>query len=171
MPLLQQVGQLGGSADENLCVAAVFVSGEIVESAPSRLCRLRGVVEEHDHVAENVQGLPASTGGPLQRPDLADNVGYLRGVVWGNESDVGAAGDQLVGLAAVAQDGDNRLALRWTRRNRGSFDRKPPALEVDVVQPVPVDEPSGGDIADLSVVLPAVPQTAQHLNVIRGLSE
>ena len=54
MPLLQQVGQLGGSADENLCVAAVFVSGEIIESAPSRLCRLRGVVEKHDQVTENV---------------------------------------------------------------------------------------------------------------------
>ena len=39
------------------------------------------------------------------------------------------------------------------------------------MQLVPVDEPSGGDITNLSVVLPAVPQSAQHLNVIRGFRE
>ena len=47
-----------------------------------------------------------------------------------------------IGPAAVAQGGDNRLALWWARRNRGSFDGEPAALEVDVVQLVPVDEPS-----------------------------
>jgi len=71
----------------------------------------------------------------------------------------------------VAQGSHNRLALRWAWRNRGPFDGKPAPLEVDVVQLVPVDEPSSRDVADLSVVLPAIPQPAQHLNVIGGLSE
>ena len=156
VPLLQHIGQLLGSADENVGIAAIFDTGEIIKSTSPRLRCLQGVIEEHHQVTEDVYRLSASTAGTLQRPDLADNVVCLRGVVWGNESDVGAAGDQLVGHSAVAQGRDYRLALRRTRRNRGPFDGKPASPEVDVVQLVPVDEPSSGDIADLSVVLPAL---------------
>ena len=68
MPVLQQVGELGRSSGENLCVAAVFVSGEIVESVPSRLRRLRRVVEEHHQVAENVQRCPGFDRRPAAAP-------------------------------------------------------------------------------------------------------
>ena len=53
----------------------------------------------------------------------------------------------------------------------GPLHGEPAALEVDVVQLVPVDEPAGGDVADLGVVLPAVPEPAQHLDVVGGLVE
>lgn len=43
------------------------------------------------------------------------------------------------------------------------------ALEVDVVQLVAVDEPAGGHVPDLGVVVPAVPQPPDHLDVIGGL--
>ena len=53
----------------------------------------------------------------------------------------------------------------------GPFDREPAALEVDVVQLVPVDEAAGGHVADLRVVFPAVPETAQHLHLVGRLVE
>ncbi len=71
----------------------------------------------------------------------------------------------------MGQCGDRRLALWRPRRDGRALDREPPAGEVDVVQLVPVDEPAGGDVADLGVVLPAVPQPAQHLHVVGGLVE
>jgi hypothetical protein len=43
------------------------------------------------------------------------------------------------------------------------------AFEVDVVQLVAVDEPAGGRVADLGVVLPAVPEPADDLDVVGGL--
>lgn len=42
-------------------------------------------------------------------------------------------------------------------------------LKVDVMQFVSIDKPPGRDITDLSVILPAVPQPAQHLHVVGGL--
>jgi len=39
------------------------------------------------------------------------------------------------------------------------------------VQLVPVDEPAGGGVADLGVVLPAVPQPPDHLDIVGGLVE
>ena len=45
------------------------------------------------------------------------------------------------------------------------------ADEVDVVQLVPVNEPAGGDVADLGVVLPAVPEAAHDLDEVRRLLE
>ena len=39
------------------------------------------------------------------------------------------------------------------------------------MQLVPVDEPSGGDVADDGVVLPAVPEPADHLDGVGGLVE
>jgi hypothetical protein len=39
------------------------------------------------------------------------------------------------------------------------------------VQPVAIDEASGGDVADDGVVLPAVPEPPDHLNHLGGLVE
>ena len=39
------------------------------------------------------------------------------------------------------------------------------------MQLVPVDEPAGGGVADLGVVLPAVPQPPDHLDIVGGLVE
>ena len=39
------------------------------------------------------------------------------------------------------------------------------------MQLVAVDEPAGCDVADLGVVLPAVPQPPDHLDVVGGLGE
>ena len=73
--------------------------------------------------------------------------------------------------------------VRWARaltigwpcggrgRDRRALDAEVPALEVDVVQLVAVDEAAGGDVPDLRVVLPAVPEPAHHLDVVGGLVE
>ena len=55
--------------------------------------------------------------------------------------------------------GDRWLPLGRPRSDRRALDREALTGEVDVVQPVPVDEPSGRLIADLGVV-PAVPVIA-----------
>ena len=51
-----------------------------------------------------------------------------------------------------------RWPWRRTRGDRGALDREVLTREVDVVQFVPIDEPSGCDVADDGVVLPAVPE-------------
>ncbi len=90
----------------------------------------------------------------------------------GDEPDVGAARDELVSGVDVAECGHDRLTLRRPRGDRRSFYRERRTLEVDVVQFVSVDEPPTGHIADLGVVLPAVPQTTRStLHVIRGFAE
>jgi hypothetical protein len=71
----------------------------------------------------------------------------------------------------VGQRRDQRLALRRARGDRRALDREGAALEVDVVQLLAVDEPAGGDVADLRVVLPAVPEPADHLDPVGGLVE
>ena len=56
-------------------------------------------------------------------------------------------------------------------RDRRALDAEPAALEVDVVQLVPIDEAAGRDIANLGVVLPAVPQPPHDLHVVGRLGE
>src|ERR1700721_4601074 len=91
--------------------------------------------------------------------------------MWRHEPHIGTRGDELVGGGTVAECSDHWLTLRRTWPDRGPLDRDPPALEVDVVQLIPVDEPSSRDVTDLSVVLPAVPQPAQHLDIVGRLGE
>ena len=71
----------------------------------------------------------------------------------------------------MGQGRHQRLALGRPGRDRRAPDVEPPALEVDVVQLVPVDEAPGGRVADLGVVLPAVPQPPEHLDEVGGLVE
>jgi hypothetical protein len=67
--------------------------------------------------------------------------------------------------------GSPARASRRARRDGGALDAEVPALEVDVVQLVAVDEAAGGDVPDLGVVLPAVPQPAHRFDVVGGLVE
>src|SRR5699024_2211689 len=63
---------------------------------------------------------------------------------------------------------DHRLALRWPRCDRWPLDRKMVARIVDVVQFIPVDEPSGSGVTNLGVVFPAVPKSADDLDDLLG---
>ena len=104
--------------------------------------------------------------------DLGDDRGGRAPASRGrDEDDVGRRGDELVRHRRVRQRGDERLALRRPRGDRRALDAEVAALEVDVVQLVAVDEPAGGGVADLGVVLPAVPEPADHLDVVGGLVE
>ncbi len=67
------------------------------------------------------------------------------------------------------RDHDHRAALRRARGDGRAADREVRALEVDVVQLVAVDEPPGGGVADLRVVLPAVPEPGGDLHGVGRL--
>ena len=77
---------------------------------------------------------------------------------------------QLQRRIAADRDRDDRLSLRRPRGDRRPFDRQPAALVVDVVQPLAVDEAVGRGVADLGVILPAVPQPPHRLDVLGGLA-
>ncbi len=111
------------------------------------------------------------TGGGLFRTDLLFDGAYLLGVVRRHVHHIGGAGSQPVGDGGMREGGDQRLALRRTRRDRRTPDAEPAAREVDVVQLAAIDEPPGRRITDLSVVLPAVPQPPDHLDVVAGFVE
>ena len=92
-------------------------------------------------------------------------------VVRRHEHDVGRARGELVRDGRVRQRGHHRLALRRARRDRRAAHREPRRLDVDAVHLVAVDEAAGLDVADLGVVLPAVPQRADGLDDRGGLVE
>ena len=71
----------------------------------------------------------------------------------------------------VRQHHDERLALRRSWRDRRAPDREVLTLEVDVVELVAVDEPARRPVADLGIVLPAVPQPPGHLDRVGRLVE
>ena len=74
MPVLQQIGQLRGSTDENLRVASVLDTGELIEPVSTCLrCRC-SAVQEHHQIAEDVHGIATSAGRPLQRRDLGHDL-------------------------------------------------------------------------------------------------
>ena len=88
-----------------------------------------------------------------------------------DEDQIRTARGELVNRQCVSECRHDGLALRRTRGDRGPLDREVLTCEVDVVQFVPIDEPSGGDVADDGVVLPAVPEPPDHLNRVGGLVE
>lgn len=171
-PLQQQVGDLGRGADgEVRVVAGPGGPGARVEAfpaVPGGACR---VVQQHREVREDVHGLAVPSGLLLRAADEPDQPGRVVRVARGDVHDVGDAGPPSDRGLAVGQDGDDGLALRWARGDRGSPDGEPVAAEVDVVELVAIDEASGGGVPDLRVVLPAVPQPALHLDVVGGLGE
>ena len=64
----------------------------------------------------------------------------------------------------MCQHADDGLTLRGTGRDGRTSDREPWAFEVDVVEFVPVDKASGGDVTDLRVVFPAVPESTHDFD-------
>ena len=84
---------------------------------------------------------------------------------------VGRAGGELERHAAVGQGHHQGLALRRPGHDRRALHAEEAALEVDVVELVPVDEAAGGDVADDGVVLPAVPEPAHDLDGVGRLVE
>ena len=74
--------------------------------------------------AKTCTGVRRARGASPRGDGLDDGVG-VRGVVRGDEADVGAAAMSGVRPLAVAQRGDDRLALRRSRRDRRSLDREP----------------------------------------------
>ena len=122
---------------------------------------------------ENVTNTSAYTlrSAPPACRDLAED-GAQRVVVTGRDEDeIGAARGEFVDRRAMRQRGDDGLALGWPRGDRRPLDREVLSGEVDVVQLVAVDESTGRDVADHRVVLPAVPQPADHLDGVGGLVE
>jgi hypothetical protein len=171
LPVRQQVGQFGRRPGEHQGVAAVGGAGQRVQPVAAVGGGRRVVVEEDHQVAEDVHGVLLAAGGGLLGADRRhDRPGVLR-VARGDEPEVGRPGHQPVRHGLVRQGGDDRLALRRARGDRRAAHAEPAPLEVDVVQLVAVDEAAGGGVPDHRVVLPAVPEPAQHLHVVAGLLE
>ncbi len=85
--------------------------------------------------------------------------------------DPGAAAGSGVRREVGGGDGDrdHRAALGRARGDGRPPDREVRTLEVDVVQLGAVDEAAGGGVADLRVVLPAVPEPGGGVGGVGGL--
>ncbi len=103
--------------------------------------------------------------------DPGHDLGGVTGVARRHETDIGYRPDQSVGRVSVRQGGHDRLALRRPGSDRRALDAEVVAGEVDVMQLAAVDEPAAGDVADLGVIFPAVPQPPDHLDVVGRLIE
>jgi hypothetical protein len=125
------------------------------------------VVQEDDQVREYAQGRSSPPG----VANLAGDRLGIAGVARGDEDDICRGGREPVRQRPVSQGGHHRLSLGRAGGDRGSLDAEPAALEVDVVQLVAVDEPAARDIADHRVVGPAVPEAANYLDRIGGLTK
>ena len=170
--LQQQVGELAGRAGEDPGVAGVRVAREGVEALPAGRRRRPG------SSSRNTTRSPKTCSGSSARPAAACSarISATMARAWSASCGVtnttsAARATSRYGHASVRQGGDDGLALRRPGRDRGALDAEVPALEVDVVQLVAVDEAAGGGVADLRVVLPAVPEPAHHLDVVGGLVE
>ncbi len=149
LPTQQQLNEFGWGAVEYQCVRA----------------RVGSAVEGDEDV-----GVDLEVGAAGLR-DLAEDRPQRVVVLRGDEDQIGTARGELVDRQCVSEGRDDGLALRRTRGDRRPLDREVLAGEVDVVQLVAVDEASGGDVADDGVVLPAVPEPADHLDGVGGLVE
>ena len=170
LPVQQQVGQLRGRAGEDGRVAGVLVPGQLVQPGLAAAAA----------AARAGRGTPPGRrrrASLVARPGLAARISATiaaacAGVAWRHEADVGRPGDQPVRPRSRAPARDT---TGWPCGGRGVIDGpltlNQLAGEVDVVQLVAVDEPPGRDVADLGVVLPAVPQPPDHLDVVGRLVE
>src|SRR5271170_3868688 len=142
LPTQQQVNQIRCAAAEYECVRP----------------EIGIVAKSHHHVGEDFQM------GASSRMHFVDD-GTYRGIIcWRDEGEIATGGGEFVDARRVGQRCHHRLALGWTRGDRGPLDREVFPGEVDVMQLVPVDVAPGGHVADHRVVLPAVPKPAHHLD-------
>ncbi len=164
----QPVGEFGRGSGEHRSVRCVLRAVELVQPG---LPVGRVFAEEHHQIAEDARDVVLP---PDRQRFGADAVGGDPGpfrVVRSGEDDVGRAGGEPERGGIGRQGRHQRLALRRAGSDGRSLDVEPFPGEVDVVQLIAVDEPPGRDIPDLGVVLPAVPQSADHLDVVGGLVE
>ena len=133
--------------------------------------RLARDVEHDGQVRDHAQRLPDAAHPLLRVPDLGEDRRGGGVVERCQEHHVGGACRQLVGDGRVREGGHHRLPLRRARRDRRAAHREPRRLDVDAVHLVAVDEPAGRRVADLGVVLPAVPERADGLDEGAGLVE
>src|ERR1017187_3251453 len=171
LPVLQQVGQLRRRPGEDGGIAGVFGVGEFVEPGLPVGRSTSVVIQENHKIAENMHRVSRAPGGLLFAADLGDDGPGVPGVARRYVSDVGRPADPPVRHALVRPRGHERRPLRRPRGDRRTLDAEIVTGEVDVVQLAAVDEPAGGDVADLGVVLPAVPQPPDDLDVVGGLVE
>ena len=165
---IEQVRQLRGGAGEDGRVALCRRSRRARRGAPcARPRRPRSGRGRRPGRRARAPGRAAC----LRTVDLGHDPAGVIGVGRRHEADVGGRGDELIGHRPVAESGDDRLPLRRPRGDRRPLDAEVVAREVDVMQPLAVDEPAGGGVADLGVVVPAVPEPPDDLDVVGRLVE
>ncbi|GLX10981.1 hypothetical protein Misp03_79070 [Microbispora sp. NBRC 16548] len=122
-PLQQQPGELLGGAGEDMGVRVELGAVEVVQPGlPAG--RVAGVEEDHQ-IGEDPQRRLGASDGRLRRPDALDDRGGVLPVARGDVHDVGRAGRELVRQRVVGQGGDQRLALRGARGDRGALHTEP----------------------------------------------
>ena len=172
LPVGEQVGQFADRAGEDGGVGAVDGSVQIVQPAACDWRRTPSAVSRNTTRSAKTCTVspprPASCCSDRTSATIDAASRSSRGVTK-TTSALRAA--KRYGTVAVRQCGDQRLPLRGTGDDGRTLHRQVPAVEVDVVDLVAVDEPPGGSVADLGVVLPAVPEPADHLDVVGGLVE
>ncbi len=105
---------------------------------------------------------------PCGGPDAGGEIGCHLGIGCPNAHEVCSSCGEVEGFFAGDRHRDQRLPLRGPRHDGRPLDGEVLAGEIDVVDLVPIDEAAGGDVADLGVVLPAVPQSRRDLGGFAG---
>ena len=168
-PVDQQVGQLRGRAGEDGRVARVGAARELVQARLALGRRGRARAEEDDQVGEDAApGRPAACAASDLGHDPA-GVHRRRPASRSRRRPTSRS----AGTARVACPRADTIGCPCggRGRDRRALDAEVVAREVDVVQLVAVDEPAGRGVADLGVVLPAVPQPPDDLDVVGRLVE
>ncbi len=170
-PLTDPVGEFGRRPGEHECIRVECAARECVETPEPLGAALARCVEEDHEVRVHPQRFTDTPDPHPRRRDLVDEVTHAAGVRRGDEHQICLPRGQFVRKVAVGQQCDHRLPLRRSGRDRRPSNVEEPAFEVDVVQLVAVDEPSRLHVAELRVVLPAVPQPPNDLDGVGGLVE
>ena len=171
-PVEQQIGELTGRAGVDEGVRAVDAAVQLVEpvlAGPRRgAVRRRGRRRRPRRCAVAAPGRDSASSWLRTVATRSRASSVVCGVM---KTRSAARAANANGDGDVGQDADQRLTLRGARGDRRAPDREPLPFEVDVVQLVPVDEPPRRHVADLRVVLPAVPEAAHDLDEVRRLVE
>ncbi len=162
-PPVEGVGQPGTGAFIGQDVGlGLWEGGGGVEGGPALGGGGPGGVEQHVDQGQHQGWREGRAAGRRQMAvEGAAQVDQHVGVGAPQHNQVAFPGRQLEGRAGGGAshqfNRDRGLALGGAGRDRRGPHAGPLALEVDVVEPGPVDEAAGGDVADDGVVLPAVP--------------